>query len=177
MNDGFITNHLHSKDLSDFRTADTRRNSVVYKNLHTRIKGSGKVTQFHKLAMAVLADDTAPWGRDDTGTAYKKILLVSASRPGIALIVACYCDVYLADRSGLYCCSRGPPLTARPELIAKNLNGKIPLESDEKPTIVISTVGVAATGINGLEAANWCVFFDVPFDESIVLQGLGRINR
>jgi len=92
----FILSYLYADDLPDVRTPNIRYNSEVYKNLVALTKESGKMAQLYKIALEVLDNNAAPY-RQNTSIVYKKNILVFALRPGVAFIIAYYCDRYLSN--------------------------------------------------------------------------------
>jgi hypothetical protein len=174
--DAFVRDNLMAAKIGDISDTDLRQLTPVSKVIDQLTEGCGKIKALEKILRLALEDHSPPYESEST-TAYKKNVVVFCARPGSAYILGTHCDKHYSDDWNVAVITAATAPEKRTQAIFNILDGEIALGSEKKPTLVIAAVRAIGIGVNGLQRANYAVIFDLPFEESLIKQALGRVHR
>ena len=172
-----LSTNLKSANLSSWEAIQQH---PAYRYIDTITSGSGKIKELRRILEIARKDRSAP--NDDVPVALQKHVVVFASRPGVALIIAAYIHKNLSTDWNVQLILGSNVSAGERQKIIDNMFPDIPAGSNHvtpalRPGLLVTTAGACGTGMNGMEKASYGVVFDLPFSESHVKQAKGRIYR
>lgn len=176
--DWLLSKNLASANLSNWEFIQQH---LAYEHIDTISSGSGKIDQLCRILEIARRDRSSP--NDNTGIILKKHVIVFASRPGIALLVASYVHKNLRTHWNVQLILGFNVNAGDRQKMIHNAFPDIPIShsgdciADARPGLLVTTTGACGTGMNGMEKASYGVVFDLPFSESHIKQAKGRIYR
>ncbi|KAK1754082.1 hypothetical protein QBC47DRAFT_403479 [Echria macrotheca] len=159
-----------------YLTAEQRASSQLGLDCMDLTRGSGKIQALHMILKMAMNDSSKPEDKK-LGGPYKKNVVVFSSRPSIVATLARYADLNYGRSWNIQVYSSQTKAAERGALIRETMTADIPIDSAKLPTLAYASIHSVGTGMNGLQGANYGVIFDIPFEESKVVQAIGRLRR
>jgi hypothetical protein len=172
----FASENLQSATIGRIDTPEARKTSTIFSHIEALTNGCGKIKALEKIARICLAERATPHGKGQQAPMYKANLAIFCQHPGSSAIVACYCDWKLSDRFKVLGINRKTMPKDRLSFLHDNINAKIPVTSDEKPTILVANTGVVGTALDGFQKFfHHLIIFEPSFTGP--KQPIGRVYR